>query len=53
MYAIRSYYGGKLVVGESGRIFGEVECKNAEVMGHIRGKLIVADLLSMKATSKA
>lgn len=42
---------GKLVLGESGKIEGEVECKNAEVMGNIDGEIKVSELLSLKASS--
>lgn len=43
---------GKLVVGEKGRITGEIFCVNAEVMGEINGKLNVEQLLTIKATAK-
>ena len=43
---------GKLVIGTSGNIKGDIECKNAEVSGVIEGKLNVKELLSLKATAK-
>ncbi|NOQ25524.1 MAG: polymer-forming cytoskeletal protein [Bacteroidales bacterium] len=43
---------GKVVVGETGRVNGEIDCKNSEVLGEIHGKIKVSDLLSLKATSK-
>lgn len=43
---------GKLVVGSSGVIEGNVSCKNAEIQGEITGKLTVTELLSLKSTSK-
>lgn len=43
---------GKIVIGPSGRINGEVTCKNSEVSGTVEGKLIVAQLLILKASSK-
>ena len=43
---------GKVVIGETGRINGEIDCKNSEVLGEIHGKIKVSDLLSLKATSK-
>lgn len=43
---------GKLVVGPSGSIEGEVSCQNADVSGNMRGKLVVTDLLALKATAK-
>ncbi len=42
---------GKLVVGESGRIDGEIACKNADVSGKISGKIEVKELLLLKNTS--
>ncbi len=42
---------GRLIVGESGKIKGEVTCKNADILGNIEGKISVSDLLSLKATS--
>ncbi|GAB4321018.1 MAG: polymer-forming cytoskeletal protein [Bacteroidales bacterium] len=43
---------GKIVVGESGSIEGEVECRNADFSGRIQAKVIVAELLSLKATAR-
>lgn len=43
---------GKLVIGETGKIHGEIVCKNSEVLGEIKGKIKVSELLSLKATSK-
>jgi len=43
---------GKLVIGETGKIHGEISCKNSEVLGEIKGKIKVNELLSLKATSK-
>ena len=42
---------GKLVLGQSGKIEGEIKCKNAEVMGNIDGEIRVGELLSLKASS--
>jgi cytoskeletal protein CcmA (bactofilin family) len=42
---------GKLVIGETGRVNGEITCKNADVEGKIEGKINVAELLTLKATS--
>jgi cytoskeletal protein CcmA (bactofilin family) len=42
---------GKLVVGETGKITGDISCKNADVFGYVEGMLTVSDLLSLKATS--
>ncbi|HEX3007308.1 MAG TPA: polymer-forming cytoskeletal protein [Bacteroidales bacterium] len=43
---------GKLVVGESGKITGTVNCKNADIYGIVDGKLNVSELLSLKSTAK-
>ncbi len=43
---------GKMVVGGTGIIDGEVHCQNADVSGSIKGKLTVSELLSLKATAK-
>jgi len=40
---------GRLVVGESGRIEGDVTCKNADLSGTIKAKINVHELLSLKA----
>lgn len=43
---------GKLVVGPSGNVEGNVICQNADVSGEIHGKVTVSELLSLKASSK-
>jgi cytoskeletal protein CcmA (bactofilin family) len=43
---------GKLVVGPSGTIEGNVQCQNADVSGEINGKITVSELLSLKASAK-
>lgn len=43
---------GKVIVGDTGKISGEVNCKNFEVEGSVDGKVIVADLLSLRSKSK-
>lgn len=42
---------GKLVVGPTGVIDGEVTCKNADVSGTINAALIVKELLQLKASA--
>jgi cytoskeletal protein CcmA (bactofilin family) len=42
---------GKVVIGPTGKISGEVICKNSEVSGYIEGKITVGELLSLKASS--
>ncbi|MBA3706934.1 MAG: polymer-forming cytoskeletal protein [Bacteroidetes bacterium] len=43
---------GKLVVGTSGSIEGEIICQNADVSGIIKGKIGVSELLALKASAK-
>lgn len=43
---------GKVVIGETGKVKGEIDCKNSEVLGEIDGKIKVSELLSLKATAK-
>jgi len=42
---------GRLVIGASGKAAGEIRCKSCEIAGTHKGKLFVAELLSLKATS--
>ena len=43
---------GKVVIGPTGKINGEIICKNSEVSGIIEGKISVNQLLNLKASSK-
>ena len=43
---------GKLVLGATGVIDGDVSCENAEIEGKVLGKVTVKQLLSLKASSK-
>ncbi len=43
---------GKVIVGDTGRISGEINCKNFEVEGSVDGKVYVTELLSIRAKSK-
>ena len=43
---------GKLVLGATGMVDGEVACQNADISGTINGKIKVSELLSLKTTSK-
>ena len=43
---------GKVVIGTTGKISGETVCKNSEVSGTIEGKIVVGQLLTLKASSK-
>jgi cytoskeletal protein CcmA (bactofilin family) len=43
---------GKVFVGQSGRVNGEIHCKNCEVEGVVDGRLVVEELLSLRSMSK-
>jgi cytoskeletal protein CcmA (bactofilin family) len=43
---------GKVVIGPTGKINGEIICKNSEVFGIVEGKINVGQLLILKASSK-
>jgi cytoskeletal protein CcmA (bactofilin family) len=43
---------GKVVIGPTGKVKGEVICKNSEIAGLIEGKIVVGQLLNLKASSK-
>ena len=43
---------GKVVIGPTGKISGEIICRNSEVSGLIEGKITVNQLLNLKASSK-
>ncbi len=43
---------GKLVIGNTGKITGDIQCQNAEVFGEIQGQIGVSELLSLKASAK-
>lgn len=42
---------GKVVVGEKGLIKGTITCTNAEVQGHIDGRIEAAQTLALRATA--
>jgi len=43
---------GKVVIGPNGKVKGIVNCANSEVSGTLEGKVLVSELLSLKASSK-
>lgn len=43
---------GKVVVGPTGGVKGQIVCKNCDVQGFVEGKIEVGQLLSLKASSK-
>lgn len=43
---------GRLVVGSTGIIEGDIRCENAEVEGTLKANISVTDLLTLKSTAK-
>ena len=43
---------GKVVIGPTGSVTGEVICKNSEVSGALDGRIVVGQLLNLKVSSK-
>jgi cytoskeletal protein CcmA (bactofilin family) len=43
---------GKVFIGQSGKVTGEIKCRNCEVEGLIEGKINVEEILSLRAMSK-
>ena len=42
---------GRLVIGASGKIEGNIKCKSCEIAGVHTGRLFVAEMLSLKSSS--
>ncbi|MBS1581661.1 MAG: polymer-forming cytoskeletal protein [Bacteroidetes bacterium] len=43
---------GRLIVGTSGIVEGDVTCQSSDIEGTVNGKIVCQDLLSLKATAK-
>lgn len=43
---------GKVIIGDSGNLSGEVHCKNLDVEGTVEGKTFVVELMSLRSRSK-
>ncbi len=43
---------GKIVVGQTGVIEGDLSCKQAEIAGRVKGIITTEELTALKATSK-
>jgi cytoskeletal protein CcmA (bactofilin family) len=43
---------GKVVIGATGVVEGEINCQNADISGVLKGKIAVVELLVLKASSK-
>ncbi|MBQ5856941.1 MAG: polymer-forming cytoskeletal protein [Bacteroidales bacterium] len=42
---------GKIVLGQNGVVEGDISCKQADLSGYVKGKLMVDELTSMKSTA--
>lgn len=42
---------GKLVVGETGQIKGNIVCQNANIIGHVDGNISVKEVLTLHASA--
>jgi cytoskeletal protein CcmA (bactofilin family) len=42
---------GKVVVGPTGAVEGEITCQNADVSGTVKGNMFVAELLALKSSA--
>jgi cytoskeletal protein CcmA (bactofilin family) len=43
---------GKVIVGDTGKVNGEINCRNLEIEGILDGRVIVSELLSFRSKSK-
>lgn len=43
---------GRLVVGKSARIEGEIKCTNADIEGKVQGTVWVQDMLSLRSSAE-
>ena len=43
---------GKVVIGEAGRVEGDLQCKNSDVAGFFNGTMKVGELLTLKSSAK-
>jgi cytoskeletal protein CcmA (bactofilin family) len=42
---------GKVIIGEKGRVVGNIICSEADIFGELQGNLTVSDTLSLKSTA--
>ncbi len=43
---------GRLVIGASGKVEGDISCKSCEIAGTQTGKMVILELLSLKTSSR-
>ena len=46
------YTKGKVFVGQSGKVNGEIKCRNCEVEGVVEGRVVIEELLSLRSMSR-
>lgn len=42
---------GKVVIGETGSLKGELACRNADIQGKVEGKITIQELLAFRRTA--
>ncbi|MEN8224077.1 MAG: polymer-forming cytoskeletal protein [Bacteroidota bacterium] len=42
---------GKIVIGETGNVEGEIVCNNADISGKVKAQINVSELLTLKSTA--
>jgi cytoskeletal protein CcmA (bactofilin family) len=43
---------GKVIVGVTGKLEGEIICQNADISGDVKATVVVTELLSLKSSAK-
>jgi cytoskeletal protein CcmA (bactofilin family) len=43
---------GKVFIGQSGKVNGEIKCRNCEVEGVVEGRVVIEELLSLRSMSR-
>lgn len=43
---------GKVIVGETGKVEGDVQCQNADISGKVNANLKITELLNLKSTAR-
>jgi len=41
----------KVVIGQKGKVDGELHCQNGDISGHVKGRVIAKDMLFLKGTA--
>ena len=42
----------KIVIGETGKVEGNINCQNADISGHVNGDIYIGELLTLKSTAR-